>query len=183
MDNLLLCEIFAMGMLVCQGKEKISSPEYASLYAKALAGERLPSVALSKDSSSMAKTVVGDKAVFRPILPVVQIQPLKVGYSAIDGKFRTMVFGPDAFFWGVQISYPQIFTDGTGMVYQTLDEKKFPDASIFRACQKWVRRNSVPTTFLVEGRRVRVPIRIGKKCISWVNNFEPLKRQKIEVVE
>lgn len=114
--------------------------------------------------------------------PGVQLQFHQLGYSTVDGKFRPMVLGNDSISWGIQFSYPQIFQDPKSGEIAKVDES-FPNTTLFRTLQRWVRYNSVPTPFEVNGERINVPMRLGKSCFSWINAHPQLAAKGVRVVE
>ena len=86
--------------------------------------------------------------------PVVQQQVHRLDYSTVDGKFRPMVLGLDSILWGIQYSYPQLFSNQQTLeVQQVNDSPDFPNTALFRSIQKWVRHNTIPTPFLVGGQK------------------------------
>ena len=46
----------------------------------------------------------------RIVKPVIQLQPHWFSYSREEGKFRTTIFNLSSVTWGVQFSYPQLFS-------------------------------------------------------------------------
>lgn len=115
--------------------------------------------------------------------PVVQLQPHRVSYSKADGKFRSMTFGPNTISWGIQFSYPQLYQDEFKNIHQVLKNKEFPNTELFQQLQKWTRSATIPTPFLVENKKINVPIRIGKNCLSWINQHPQLIAQGIKIYD
>lgn len=114
--------------------------------------------------------------------PIVQIQPHAIHYSKLDNKFRSMVFGRDTISWGLQFSYPQIYQDPATMrIEKAGDSDRCINAALFRTIQKWQRKETKPTPFIVDSNRSNVPMRLGKHCFPWINNHPQLKEQNIEV--
>jgi hypothetical protein len=126
---------------------------------------------------------VGDnKQLLRIYKPVIQLQSHSMSYSSYDSKFHPMVFGDESILWGIQFSYPQLFKDPvTKSIIKVEEDIEFPNTSIFHHLQKWVRHHTMATPFLVEGRQINVPVRIGKECLSWINHHPQLVAKKIEV--
>lgn len=123
-----------------------------------------------------------NKQLIRVLRPVIQLQAHRMHYSSDDGKFRPMVFGKDSILWGLQFSYPQIFKDNsTKEYYQVLEGERFINTALFRLLQKWMRQNTMPTPFLVEGKVINIPMRLGKKCLSWVNKHPQLSLKGLQV--
>lgn len=108
--------------------------------------------------------------------PVVQVQAHFFTYSPIDGVFRPMSMGSESVFWGLQFSYPQIYQDGKTMEFREVKSSPF-----FRTIQLWMREKTRSTPFLVGGKRINAPIRIGKNCFSWIHNHPQLIQQNIGI--
>ncbi len=124
-----------------------------------------------------------DQVIIRPSLPVIQLQLHRMGFSHIDHKFRSMVFGKDSLSWGIQFSYPQVFQDPiTKSILSVDDSVQFPNTALFRILQRWVRHHTLPTPFLVSGERVNVPIRLGKNVFEWINRHPGLAQHGLNVV-
>lgn len=135
------------------------------------------------DSALRAITIGEDKEIITPYEPAIQIQLHRFGYSTLDGKFRPMVFGEKSVSWGLRFSYPQLFQyPQTREVMEALDESKFPNATLFNKLRRWIRHNTQATPFLVDGKRVNIPMRIGKECFSWINNHKELTRRGLSVL-
>lgn len=108
--------------------------------------------------------------------PVVQVQTHYFSYSALDNVFRPMSMGLDSIFWGLQFSFPQIYQDP-----KTMELCEVEEGALFRKLQLWMREKTRATPFVVEGKRMNSPIRLGKQCFSWVNRHPQLMQQKIGV--
>jgi len=119
------------------------------------------------------------KQIIKATKPVIQLQMNHLHYSE-EGEFRAMAYGKDNISWGVQFSYPQIYQDPkTYEVFQVKEE--FPNTALFKELQKWIRANTVATPFVIGGKRKNAPIRIGRRCLSWISAHPQLKERHIEV--
>jgi len=126
--------------------------------------------------------IPGNRRIIRASKPVVQLQMNKMGYSAIDGKFRGVLFGTNGISWGLHFSYPQLYRDeATLEVYQVKETDQFPNTKLFAALKRWVRKNTVPTPFLVDGVKKNATFRLGKECFSWINSHPELLEQNLKV--
>lgn len=114
--------------------------------------------------------------------PVIQLQAHRCDYSFADGSFRSMVMGVDSISWGIQFSYPHLYQDEQLQVLTVREGPQFPNTSLFKRLQQWVRSHTIPTPFEVEGKVVKVPIRLGKKCFSWINIHPQLQAKGLRVV-
>lgn len=112
--------------------------------------------------------------------PVIQLQPHCMDYSVADGKFRSMALGTNSISWGIQFSYPQLFQEGKTKEVMQVDES-FSNTKLFRNLQRWIRHNTIPTPFIVEGKLINVPMRLGKQCLSWINQHPQLIKKQLQV--
>ena len=110
--------------------------------------------------------------------PVVQVQTHYFSYSAVDDVFRPMSMGKESIFWGIQFSFPQIYQDP-----KTMELCKAEEGSLFRKIQLWARESTRATPFMVEGKKTNSPIRLGKKCFSWIDCHPQLIEQKISIFQ
>lgn len=142
------------------------------------------SAALTVDDEAVYAVALPDERhIIKIRRPVLQLQPHTLGYSPLDGKFRSMVRGENTVSWGVQYGYPQVFQNPkTGAIEKIDQSESFPNTALFRKLQRWVRHNTLPTPFEVGGVRTNVPIRLGKQCFSWINRHPQLVAQGIRVV-
>jgi len=81
--------------------------------------------------------------------------------------------GLGSVFWGIQMSYPQIYQDPKTMELMEIEES--PNMELFQKIRGWVRDATRATPFIVEGKRVNSPIRIGKNCLSWIGRHPQLR--------
>jgi hypothetical protein len=144
--------------------------------------QRHLSCALSSDENALYAHSVSEKYMAKPIKPLVQMQQHRFFPSKTAGTINPMVMSRESVHWGVQLSYPQIFFDGANGVYSKVsNEQQFPNTALFTKCVKWLRSNTVPTTFLWEDKKISTPLRLGKQCFSWIHQHLQLKEQGIIV--
>jgi hypothetical protein len=130
-----------------------------------------------------ALDIADDKEIIIPYEPVVQMQLHRFSYSSLDSKFHSMAFGQNSISWGVRLSYPQLFQyPQTRQVEEALDETRFANATLFLACRQWMREHTRPTPFEFQGVRTNVPMRIGKECLTWINNHPELALRGLSVM-
>jgi len=186
--------LFRLGGIFEAGEEEISTSEFVSHYSNYIdclkQGEipdKFPwgAAALTTERGSLYLVeVAGGKQMVGIRRPVIQVQEHFFDYSQDDQKFRSMVYGTECITWGLQLSYPQIFTDPkTAAICNVLTDEGFPNTALFREFQRWVRRHTLPTPFVVEECKTNSPIRIGKSCLSWINRHPGLKTKGITVDE
>jgi len=136
----------------------------------------------TRDCSALYAMEAGGKYLIKPLLPVVQLQLHHVFHSSVDGKFYPKVHGTDSITWGVQFSYPQIFQDPTTRDIVKVDHSaRFPNTALFAELTGWLRANTLPTPFVVDGQRVNQPIRLGKQCWEWISVHPHLARKGISI--
>jgi len=186
--------LFRLGGIFEAGEEEISSSEFLSRYSTyidRLKNGELPdkfpwsAAALTIDCQSLYLVqVAGGKQMVGIRRPVIQVQEHFFDYSHDDHKFRSMVYGTECVTWGIQFSYPQLFTDPeTSAVCNVLTGSGFPNTALFREIQRWIRKKTVPTPFIVDGQKINSPIRLGKECFSWINRHPGLVKKGIAVDE
>lgn len=189
-------EIYLVSGVSKRGEEKISREAFLELYRTyidALKEGKLPpeghyrtvfsSVFTTTSDALFAVHVETDQQLVKIAKPVIQLQVHRISYSLVDGKFRSMVWGPDSITWGIQFSYPQIYQDAvTKQVVQIGETDQFPNTALFRRLQRWGRHHTIATPFLVNGQRINVPVRIGKQCLPWINRHPQLIEKHLAVV-
>lgn len=195
LSELKVDSVFLPG-IVCQEEEGIVQKKFfLQVYAQYLdqlkKGE-IPDEKYFRKYFSAALTLADDhlykievsptEYVLRIAKPVIQLQFLKIDYSPLDQSFRTMVFGSNTIFWGLLFSYPQLFHDPkTKDAKEVKTHPEFPNTKLFHHVQKWIRQATIPTPFLIDEIQINAPIRLGKQCLSWINNHPQLKSKGIKV--
>lgn len=136
---------------------------------------------ISKYEDAVEPMLIGeDRERVMPKTPCLQMQPHRFSYSKLDGKFRSMVLGKNSVSWGVRVSYPQLYQiPNSREVVDALEKSHFPNAALFSSLRSWLRHNSLPTPMIVDGKRVNIPMRIGKECLPWINNHPELGALKV----
>lgn len=186
-----LLRIYLTGIVTSAGRGEVDLQDFLEthrFYISALKESKVPeeskyrtlfSSVLSLSPEMLTILNVGqDRQLLRLVRPVVQMQAHSMGYSEQDGKFYSMVFGPDSIAWGIQFSYPQIFLDpDTKEVMKVVESPEFPNTALFRQIQRWVRYNTIPTPMQTPGGSVNLPVRLGKACLSWINHHPHFKNR------
>ena len=144
---------------------------------------RFFSAALSVTSEALYKMEVKPgQFLIKAIKPILQMQLHQFLPSKLDGKFHPMVLSQDSVSWGLQFSYPQICQNPrTNLFAKVVKSEEFPNTELFDKLMKWLRNFSVPTTFVWEGKKTSVPMRLGKECFSWIEAHPELKEKGIQV--
>lgn len=138
---------------------------------------------LTNDLSSLyALPAGGDRFLIKSTKPVIQLQAHQFFYSQLDGIFHPMVLSRDSVSWGIQFSYPQWVQDPKSHQIQKVGQHpEFSNTATFSSLMRWMRSFTLPTPFFVDQRKVNAPLRIGKKCLSWIENHPQLKQKGITV--
>lgn len=188
--------MFIVSGVVQEGHETVSRQEFLECYAQyvnALRQGQLPddprirpyfSSVWSVDLNPLYAFPVGEnQRIVKVEKPVVQLQPHRFDYSAIDGKFRSMVYGVNSIHWGIQFSYPQIYQNDAMQIMKVVEGEEFPNTSLFKKLQRWGRQHTIATPFVIQAsqEKVNVPIRIGKRCLEWINNHPQLGERGLSV--
>ena len=124
------------------------------------------------DEALELQEVAGERYLVRVAQPVIQVQSHFFTYSTLDKVFHSMSMGMGSIFWGIQISYPQIYQDP--ITQELLEGADSPNAELFQKVRQWSRDVTRATPFIAEGQKIHVPMRLGKKCFSWIENHPQL---------
>lgn len=188
-------EIYFTGILTKSGEEQVSKEDFLnkySFYIEALMQGEIPDESLYRSFFNTVFTVSSTclyaipasngRQLIRIYKPVIQLQAHSMDYSTLDGKFRSMVFGVDSILWGLQFSYPQLYLEPTTKeILNVVNCEQFPNNALFKKLQKWLRQETIPTPFQVGSTKTNVPIRLGKKCLSWINTHPQLSKKGLLV--
>lgn len=158
--------IIPLSGVIEEGKEILSQGDFLRLYGdyvkqidegiKRPVIDRRLTCAFSDDLNNLRAIPVSGGLLIRAIKPTLQVQPYWIHYSAASEKFIDTTHSQESFAWGLAFSSPQLFQDP-----ETKDIEKFSDPA-FKILQKWSRDNTLPTPFLVDGKVINFPSRIGK---------------------
>lgn len=187
--------IFSVGRLVRNGQGMISHETFLAgyrLYVECLKAGKLPDESIYRQLFGAiftatanyveAMQVKAEEQLIRVLKPVIQLQYHTLDYSSADHKFRSMVFGQESVVWGIQFSYPQLFEDPlTSEAHKVDVSPQFLNTALFRQLQSWVRQKTIPTPFVLNGKIVNVPMRLGKECLPWINRHPQLKAKGLSV--
>lgn len=139
----------------------------------------------TKDNNSIGIIDVGQKECAIQLLPTIVLQSHRFHYSAIDGKFRRQVFGKEAISWGVQASFPTLYQDANRTTVQVLSSQAlashFQNVQLWKLLQRWLKEKSVPVGFMIDGKRVVIPFRLGFQCFSWIKKHHELRTRGLEI--
>jgi hypothetical protein len=181
--------------LINMGQEIIDQEEFLSVYGQYIEalkqGEQNADPRMRPYFSSVLTTALDalygvqineKQCLVKVKQPVIQLQAHRFDYSLADGKFRSMVLGYDSIQWGLQFSYPHLYQDDRLQVFKVREGAQFPNTTLFKSLQRWVRSQTIATPFEIDGKRVNVPIRLGKQCLSWINTHPQLQAKGLRVI-
>lgn len=146
--------------------------------------QRLLNSSLSSTTDAIAELKLADgRSLLRPTLPLIQINPLRLYYSQELASIKSQVYGSDTIAWGIQLSYPQLFKDqGSGDVISTLTpDSPLPNTALFKALQKWMRRNTKICTFKSGDMTISSNVRITPRALEWASSHPQLKEHNLHL--
>ena len=147
---------------------------YEAYFVSLMGSEKvyLGGYAITQDQAAVqAFKVAEGKVLIKPTLPVIQVKEHTFIFGK-DGAFHSNVHGQEVIRWGIEFSFPQIFVDPeTKIVHHVLKEEEFLNGALFRKAMKWMRYNTKPVPFNIEGRIKRATFRIGLECIDYVKDM------------
>ena len=187
--------LFSTGVIYPEGQGEISQETFLNgytHYVDSLKKGKIPdeasyrtlfSVVFTQNKDHVFPLAISEgRQIFRVSKPVIQLQQHRFDYSTADEKFYPMVFGQNSILWGVQFSYPQLYQDGmTKQILNVTPTLDFPNTLLFRKIQLWIRRSTIPTPFMIKGKKINVPMRLGKECLHWINSHPQLLNKDIQV--
>ncbi len=144
---------------------------------------RIFSSFITKDLKSVYAFEMKDgKCLIKQKEPMLQMRSHSFSYNRENDTFHSMNFGESTIAFGVQFSYPQIFQDPkTKKIHHVLKEDQFLNNLLYKNLVKWMRKNTKPTPFLIDGKRKIATFRLGKNCFSWINSHRGLLQNKLVV--
>jgi len=177
--------IFPLGKILSLDALEVPIDNYIGLYqmgledlSKGKEPSSLFATAWTSDSQDLLQVKTKDgRALWQIKRPVIQVNPHFFRYSHVDQTFRPNVYSVDRIFWGLQFAFPGIFQDENKQLFET---KEFVNFAHFTKFRKWIRDNTFATPFIIEGKRVVSPMRIGRKMIGTLKHPH-LVREKIEM--
>lgn len=158
-------QIYADYISYLKKGQKPPAAQFRATFASALSVSKDALVSFELDENSH---------LIKAVQPVIQLQTSRITYSAEEEAFRSQQFGSGGIEWGVQFSYPQLYQDPETQDVLDVDDT-FANTEAFRTLQKWIRYNTVATPFIVNGKRINAPIRLGKNCFKWIHSHPDLK--------
>ena len=130
-----------------------------------------------------AMKVKEDAYIIKPLKPVVQLSLHHFTFSEELGRFHSMVNSEEAVSWGLQFSYPQLYSNSLqGDLIEVFKNSDNQNTHLFQSLAKWMRKETQPVPFLIQGQKVYATFRLGKACFPWIDAHPHLARVGLEVV-
>lgn len=132
-------------------------------YAGYLEEEPFPPLIMTLDPQAIdTKEVKSGKFIVHARLPVIQISEHQF-IKGFDGSLLSMVYGKNSIRWGLQFAYPGLFIDPvTKKVVDVLKEESLPNTHLFKQLQRYLRYNTKPASFIIDGKKINATFRVGK---------------------
>ncbi|WP_194848245.1 hypothetical protein [Candidatus Neptunochlamydia vexilliferae] len=116
--------------------------------------------------------------------PVVQLGRHHFTFSHEQRAFHSMVHSHEAITWGIQFSYPQLYSNSLNQdVVEVYKDKNSPNTALFKHLAKWVRTHTNPAAFVGEDKPFYATFRIGKKCVKWAADHPQLKQAGLTIYD
>lgn len=156
-------------------KEGSSIKEFSKIFSAAFSTSLSPFYAMKvKENGYLVKVIE----------PVIQVRPHQFSFSEIDHTFHSMVHGMDVISWGLQFSFPQIYTNSLeGDVTEVLKNPKCVNTKWYKKLASWIRNNTSPISFIVDDKRENVSFRAGYQCFDWIENHPGIKAKGLTILK
>ncbi len=121
------------------------------------------------------RAVSEEKEILKIEIPTLLVRPICLNFSRVDQSIRVGPLNPEGILWGLQISFPQLIQKARSPEIEPIKPQNDPNAMLFKKVRGWIRTHTKPALFKVSGKEISVPIRLGKKCLSWINSHPQFK--------
>lgn len=197
LDSLPPFSIYNVSEVVSLGNARISAEEFLTKYIDYVtdlkAGIFLDETPLkptfscvfsSSPDALYAMEVKAGQYIIKPIQPVVQLSFHHFIFSPELLQFHSMVHSKQSVSWGLQFSYPQIYSNSlNGDVVEVFKNKNSPNTKLFQALAKWMRKATTPVPFLLNSKKIHASFRLGKGCFSWIHAHPHLAGAGLKVMQ
>ena len=181
--------IYNVSQVIDSGKERISHDLFLSKYRdyidslkrgiRPLEQEFKPyfSTAFSRVSEAFyAMEVKEGKWIVKAQKPAVQLSVHHFSFSREKSTFHSMIHSKEGVSWGLQFAFPQVYSNSIDNdVIEVYKDDGFPNTQLFKSLAHWMRRQTAPARFKIEGRVIYGTFRLGKKCRDWIDRHPQLK--------
>ncbi|MCB1107056.1 MAG: hypothetical protein KDK76_03055 [Chlamydiia bacterium] len=136
------------------------------------------SAAISASSRPLyAMKVKEGKYIIKVKEPVIQLSFHHFTFSHEQKAFHSMVHSRESVTWGLQFSYPQLYSNSiTNDVIEIYKDRENPNTKLFQILAKWMRANTTPAPFLLDGTPINATFRLGKLAKGWIHTHPQLAK-------
>ncbi|PCI76629.1 hypothetical protein COB21_04165 [Candidatus Aerophobetes bacterium] len=139
---------------------------------------------MTKDPKSCYKTALKGKSIYfaKEKAPGVRMALFGFSWDKSHREIHSNVYSKTTISWGLEFSYPQIFSGSldTEVVYLA-QEKDRPNSALFVQLKQLIRRASKPVKFIYEDQKIISSLRMDKTGGAWINNHFGLKENSLKV--
>lgn len=127
-----------------------------------------------------AMKVKEGKYIIKPIEPVIQLSLHHFTFSEEQMAFHSMVHSKDAVTWGLQFSYPQLYSNSINSdLVEVYKDKENPNTQLFQTLAKWMRAHTTPTPFHLGEKPLNATFRLGKRSHVWARLHPQLEHFRL----
>lgn len=164
--------------------------EYYSAYIADLKkGEIPPSTLLKKFNLMLTpdltgvyiRTLSNAKTTVAFTVPLIEVKPISLMFSQVDHSIYTSPVHPSGILWGIKISFPQIMQNAQTLETDKIQLHEQITGKLFKKIKQWTRDYTQATPFIIDDKKVNLPIRLGTQCFRWINNHPQIKNYPIHV--
>lgn len=169
----------------------LSKQNYLNLYAKYLELLQKDTILESREIIKKLNVAIAydfqdfykiplpdDKILIKMKSPSIQIKPFHFVYNHELEKFLPNVCSSSTIYFGLEISFPQIFQDPkTFVIKHIFKDQKLKSAQQFKKIRSFVRDHTQPARFQIKDNVKVATFRIGKKCINFAKSCPALKKE------
>jgi hypothetical protein len=135
--------------------------------------------ALVDDPSALWLQEVSQGHLVKIRKPVLQMQIHHFIYSHLTHAIYPMAMGQQAIFWGLLLTYPQVY-QVKGAIYESFQDPRSRTRAWLTDLRAWMRRETVlaPLVVPTQGPLCHT-LRLGKECLGWIHKHPGLKELQI----
>ena len=185
-------DLYNVSEIVSPEEAIFSKEDFLSEYARSIQAlkngevytppKALFSSALSATPDAFYAMDVKKGVILKILTPVIQLSLHHFTYAPENQSFHFMVHGRESIQWGLQFSYPQLYSNSIqGDVIEVMKERTYPNTELFRSLMKWMRNSSRPVPFLIDGQKKHVEARMGIQCFDWIEKHPQLKEKGLVI--
>lgn len=167
--------------------------EVYSYYISQLQSQKTPSLESFKKAFYLMISSSFDKIFIRKLengkeflvtaKPLIEVKPISLVFSQVDQSLRAAPYHPDGILWGLRFSFPQLMQNPSTLETEDIRKDNSLEAALFVKLRRWVREYTLATPFIIDSKKINLPVRLGKNCLSWINFHPDLKKFNIQVAQ